>query len=52
MLNNHFISMADLTKTDNIIDIQPFIEKSMQYLKIVIQTVSQLYTGSMLMPGR
>ena len=33
LLNNYFISMADLTKVDDIKDTCPFIENSMQYLK-------------------
>jgi hypothetical protein len=33
LLNNYFIKTADLTNTDNINDIHPFIENLMQYLK-------------------
>ena len=32
IFNNHFLQMADLTKTANIKDINPHIENSMKYL--------------------
>ena len=34
LFNNHFLSIADLTKIENITDINPYIENSLKYLKM------------------